>query len=236
MEENSLIDIWRQMHPNQSRYTYHQQRPSKTFTRLDFFLISQGLVASSIKPAYCTDHSAITMSLNLLSHQRGRGFWKLNASLLQDPEYVSRIKETIKGTEEHNGTASQQLLWELAKYQIRQVSIKYASEKKKRTDNKLKELEQTLQRLEDQRDESGTEAEEATRVREEIEKIKEEKTKGAITRCKVRWYEEGEKSSKYFLNLEKKVLQQESNFKTERQTQQSLHTTRRHQSRIEVIL
>ncbi len=32
----------------------------------------------------------------------------------------------------------------------------------------------------------------------------EERTRGARIRCRVRWYEEGEKSSKYFLNLEKR--------------------------------
>ena len=206
MEENSLIDIWRQMHPNLNRYTYHQQRPSKSFTRLDFFLISQGLAgfvdASSIQPAYCTDHSMITLSLNLLNHPRGRGFWKLNSTLLQDPEYVTRIKTTIRETEEQNSTANKQTLWELVKYQMRQETIKHASLKKKKTNNKLKTLEETLHRLDALRDESGTEEEEAVKIRDEIEKIQEEKTKGAMIRCKARWYEEGEKSTNYFLILE----------------------------------
>ena len=37
----------------------------------------------------------------------------------------------------------------------------------------------------------------------ELEKIIEYRTKGAILRAKCRWYNEGEKNSKYFLNLEK---------------------------------
>jgi len=35
-----------------------------------------------------------------------------------------------------------------------------------------------------------------------LENIIEYKTKGAIIRSKARWYKEGEKSNKYFLNLE----------------------------------
>ena len=36
----------------------------------------------------------------------------------------------------------------------------------------------------------------------ELENIIEYKTKGAIIRSKARWYNEGEKNNKYFLNLE----------------------------------
>jgi len=38
----------------------------------------------------------------------------------------------------------------------------------------------------------------------------EEKTKGYILRSKTDWYESGEKSSKFFLNLEKKRATQNS--------------------------
>ena len=37
-----------------------------------------------------------------------------------------------------------------------------------------------------------------------LEKIIEYKTKGAILRSKCRWHNEGEKNTKYFLNLEKR--------------------------------
>ena len=38
----------------------------------------------------------------------------------------------------------------------------------------------------------------------QLEKIVEYKTKGAILRAKCRWHNEGEKNTKYFLNLEKR--------------------------------
>ena len=37
----------------------------------------------------------------------------------------------------------------------------------------------------------------------ELDEIHDKKTKGAQIRSKLRWIEEGEKNSKYFLNLEK---------------------------------
>ncbi len=37
----------------------------------------------------------------------------------------------------------------------------------------------------------------------ELQKLVDEKTKSAMFRCRTKWYEDGEKSSKYFFNLEK---------------------------------
>ena len=45
-------------------------------------------------------------------------------------------------------------------------------------------------------------------LKEELEKIIEYRTKGAILRSKSRWYNEGEKNTKYFLNLEKRHFKQ----------------------------
>ena len=42
----------------------------------------------------------------------------------------------------------------------------------------------------------------------ELEKILEYRTKGAIIRSKSRWYNEGEKNWRYFLNLEKRHFKQ----------------------------
>jgi len=41
-------------------------------------------------------------------------------------------------------------------------------------------------------------------LRERTEKLYEEKVEGIIVRSRARWYEHGEKNSKYFFNLEKR--------------------------------
>ena len=41
-------------------------------------------------------------------------------------------------------------------------------------------------------------------AKEELDLFYEEKVKGFIIRARVRWHEHGEKSTKYFLNLEKR--------------------------------
>ena len=42
------------------------------------------------------------------------------------------------------------------------------------------------------------------------DEMSEYKTKGAIIRSRVRWYNDGEKNTKYFLNLEKRHLKQKT--------------------------
>ena len=42
----------------------------------------------------------------------------------------------------------------------------------------------------------------------ELENIIESRTKGAILRSKTKWYNKGEKNTKYFLNLEKRHFKQ----------------------------
>ena len=55
----------------------------------------------------------------IVSMPRGPAFWKLNKSLLSDPEYVSMVKDTVKTTCELDSEANAQLLWDVIKTQIR---------------------------------------------------------------------------------------------------------------------
>ena len=86
MEETDLIDIWRIQNPDKFRFTWYKNNPNAIFCRLDFFLVSFGMSAyinnTDIKPGYKTDHSMITLTLSTEGKVRGKGFWKLNCSLL----------------------------------------------------------------------------------------------------------------------------------------------------------
>ena len=97
-DNDNLVDPWRLQHPTLRRYTWRQPTPLKQ-SRLDFFLISEELTtflsSSNIVPGYRTDHSLISLDLDLSSIKRGKGFWKFNNSLLKDSEYIKCIKDKI---------------------------------------------------------------------------------------------------------------------------------------------
>lgn len=76
-------------------------------------------------------------------------------------------------------------------------------------------MEQTIARLQKELDNKTTGdtlfshlEEQLNDSRRELEKIIEFRTKGAVLRSKTRWYNEGEKNTKYFLNLEKRHFKQ----------------------------
>ena len=64
-----------------------------------------------------------------------------------------------------------------------------------------KELEQPAAVSEMQK---ANKTEQLELLKSELEEIIKVRTQGAILRCKIKWYNEGEKNTKYFLNLEKR--------------------------------
>jgi exonuclease III len=210
MEETELVDIWRLQHNDDRVFTHHITKPEYIFTRIDFFLISFGLISlvekSNIKSKFQSDHSPVNITLLFDSSKRGKGFWKLNCSLLQDTDYVTLIKHTIKETADINQSADSVLLWDTIKLQVRGQSIKYSSRKKRSKNNILAALQRRLNHLELRynKNPDGEIKTDIDLVNEDINKIIEEQARGAIIRSKTMWYEEGEKPTKYFLNLEKR--------------------------------
>ena len=209
-EELELVDIWRTRNPQASEFTFRCMKPEKIFSRLDYFLISASLCdmveESSIRPGYLSDHSNVRIKLVTTEIPRGRGFWKFNCQLLHDSEYIDIIKNTIKDISAINKGADPHLMWETLKVAIRSSTIEFASRKKKSKENIVTALEHRLHRLEQllQKQHSENIEKSVNEIREELDIHIAEKTRGSMIRSRARWVEEGEHSSKYFFNLEKR--------------------------------
>ena len=103
----------------------------------------------------------------------------------------------------------------MIKLKIRQKSFSYAKHRKKQTKQREIELEQSIVKLEEKLDNGNLTESQISHLEDEIdkrkleyEKIIEYRTKGAILRSNARWYNEGEKNTKYFLSLEKRHFKQ----------------------------
>ena len=151
MEETDLIDIWRYLHPDERTYTWSRVNPTTVMCRLNFFLMSQGLVSkvnnTDILPGFRSDHSLVTMNFSNNVHKKGPGFWKLNCHLLKDEKYIDTVKTCIEETIKDNPETEPSLLWDTVKCRIRGTTIAYSSSKKKEEKNDLKFLEQELAKL-----------------------------------------------------------------------------------------
>ena len=104
--------------------------------RLDFFLISSDLICDTnladIVLGYRTNHSMILLKIALHYNPRGRGFWKLNTSLLKEEEYLNLIKATIYQTKseyQSDNSVNPALLRDMTQMKVREKSIAYVAAK-----------------------------------------------------------------------------------------------------------
>ena len=165
--------------------------------------------SSDIIPAIRTDHAAISIEISELENeQKGPGYWKMNCSMLKDEEYVNNVTEmlpvwTAEGQKE---ISDSRILWDWIKYNIRAHAINYSKKKAKERNAIELSLQDELREAKEGYETTPSDSN-ATRfnaAQEKLETFYEEKTKGIIMRARARWHEHGEKSTKYFLNLEKR--------------------------------
>ena len=134
----NLSDIWRSLNKEKQRFT-GRTKSFKIQCRLDFFLVSHGLIQFAKKcdivHAPESDHSAVSLVLqsNYLKQKRGPGFWKFNTALLKDEAYVTALKMNIPlFKEKYNETHDLGLKWDLIKMEIGGFTIKYSKRKVKK--------------------------------------------------------------------------------------------------------
>ena len=169
---------------------------------------------TDILPGYKRDHSLISIHRADNANPRGPGFWKLNTSPLLDEEYVGLIKKTITDPANecvNNNETYAILLWDTMKMQIRSSSPNYARRKKAKMKSLESKLESEILSLQKELEENNVSENEKVQIYSEIdvkilqrEEISKYKTQRAMPRSKSRWHNEGEKNTKYFLNLEKR--------------------------------
>lgn len=200
-----LHDNWRVRNPNLLRYTW-RQKLEHIQCRLDYFLISNSLqdfvTKSEITPGVKTDHSAIKiMFKQMQEHQHGKGYWKFNESLTIDQTYTNAVKINIQEWKQEVRHLDPRHQWEFVKYKIRNFTITYSKKKSGETRQREKELKNKITDLESNLGRDNYE--EYVRSKKELEQILVDRVKGNIIRSKVQWYDEGERGTRYFHNLEK---------------------------------
>ena len=125
-----LEDVWRRRHPNKNEYTFSR---ASAKSRIDYFLCSKSidneLDQVKIRHFQYSDHDAISLRINTENIERGPGLWKLNTSILENPEYTEIIS-TFWGTwkKEIDKFNSKKQWWDLTKRKIKTLSIDFCKE------------------------------------------------------------------------------------------------------------
>ena len=183
------------------------------FCRLDYWLISNSLQdfikSTNIIPAIKTDHAAIDLVLTDIGKEaKGPGFWKFNCSLLNDGKYLSEqnCNVTKWRTDGVNELSDKRAVWDWIKYNIRVHAISYSKNKAKQRKVEEMHLQNDYDKVTKmfESDPSDLNKIRLNEIKEKLEVFNEERFKGIIIRARACWYEHGERSSKYFLNLERR--------------------------------
>ena len=220
LEEFEWIDVWRHANPTTFQFTWKRKKPF-IGTRLDYFLVPLVTLANvtsiEIIPGCNSDHLFVEMLLEFENTSRGKGYWKMNTSLLRDRQYLEGINELIDKYETHenlDGDSDEALDWEMFKHKVFSFSRKYAKSKAGERKLQMANLEKKIQTQEKRLAMLNLSAIGVVKVIEsinlKIEKLRTELNKhleyivqGALLRSKVRWFVQGEHCTSYFCSLEK---------------------------------
>ena len=92
-----LVDVWRALNPDTRRFTWRRFHPLRQ-SRIDYFFISEELMRSQkvtkadIEPGIKSDHSVISLEVELTGNKRGPGLWRFNNSLLENKQITGQIR------------------------------------------------------------------------------------------------------------------------------------------------
>ena len=150
-----------------------------------------------ILPAFKSDHSSESDIIsNYNEIKPGPGLWKFNNSLISDENFTEKLKNFIEDLKEDlnsENSFDDQVKWEYIKFQIRKFTISYSKIRAKNTRRIKNDLEKKFKDLENDL-KNDDELQKYNEIKSELEKIYE-------------------KSTKFFLNLERKRALQGQNRK-----------------------
>ena len=213
--DHGISDIFRLRRGNERVYT-HVNKQHKTQTRLDFFLIDDSLVNypvcnADISHGFRSDHSYISLSLQGSPIKRGIGYWKLNNSHLNNESFLSNVREIINETADSNFD-SYSGLWDVIKMKIKDFAIRFGKKEKKDKVAKKKKISSDIEEVKKITDfmQKDDLRKKLYDLESQLDGIIKAEVNGAMTRSRIQWTEEGERSTKYFFGLEKSRAKKKS--------------------------
>ena len=226
MKYFKLIDIWKDKNPDKTQFTWRRKGKNEA-TRIDFFLVQEAIklrcFSSDIRPVIikCTDHNAISLKIKTSRDDKGRGYWKLNNSILENENYSKKISNLIESYMVKRTSASDiGLLWDNFKIEVRDLTINHCKALAKQNKNEINLLETKLKQLYEKEDENINKTDEnanmkIVKIENKLEKLYVKKAKGAQIRSRVKWIEQGGKCI-IFLRSRKNATNKKDNIRTHR--------------------
>ena len=216
LDEYNLYDIWRSRNPDACIFSWRRVVQNVlSQSRIDFIFCSKN-ISPFVKNVYYkhnvfSDHSLVVLNADFSQVERGPGLWIFNNTLLNDEVFVEKIDKLIQTEKQCPLFESEILVWiDNLKYKIKKLTQVYAKDKKKRERSEYFKLQKEFEKISERAAKNLLfDINKYEEIKVEMKKYEDKICSGAILRSKAHWAIEGDKNSKYFLELEKH--RQESN-------------------------
>jgi len=154
------------------------------------------------KCPFVPDHLTVCMYYTKVEQPKGSGYWKMNSSILCKKEFRERVVRIVNEVGHDYEHCNPLMKWEIFKSKIKDTSIEYCQKQASEAKQRKMYLQERLNHLTKVNIMNRTN--EMDDIEKELDNMYNSEVKGAQIRSKVKWIEDGEKCTKYFLNLEKK--------------------------------
>ena len=207
-DEFYMLELWRIRNEEKREFSWMKKGtfPLRA-SRIDFALVSAGLDQKVEMIQYLssifTDHRAVYVVVDLDPFQRRIGYWKFNAQLLQQKDFVEVMNREIDLCLECSKEKSPVDTWENLKVRIKKTAKKYANKTAGQNKLIISQLSEVINAYEERLPLEKEEYDLLEKSRSELEEKTLERIQGVMFRSKVKWFEEGERNTKYFYSLEK---------------------------------
>lgn len=207
-------DVWRKVNPGKRATTW---RNARTGSRLDRIYISATLVKEASAdivhvPVKDLDHDAATCILKYNDVERGKGYWKMNAGVLNQPSYrrdiVHLINDLFGNCPDHDLAKR----WDVFKGRVRTFTMNLCSAQQLLRGAQLRHAEKdhadALQAW--TADPTDVSSARLSRATAELDALNQRVYAAAALRSRAKYLVEGERPTKFFCALERQRQREQS--------------------------
>ena len=216
LNKSNVYDIWRSRNPTARIFSWRRVVQNNLLqSRIDYIFITKTLSAF-VKSVYYkhnafSDHSLVILNTDFSQVERGPGLWIFNNSLLNDEIFVEKIDQLILREKKCPLYENEILVWfDNLKYKIKKFTQVYSKDKKKKERSEYFKLQKEFEYISScAANGTNFDANRFQELKIEMRNYEQKLCDGAILRSKAQWAIDGDKNTKYFLELEK--VRQENN-------------------------
>ena len=195
LEHFSLIDVWKCLNPTQVAFTYIDPSVRMHHCRIDHVLCSKALkslcFSSNICQAPVPDHKVVNVHLKAKKNDRGKGYWKMNNSMLNTEEYDLGIRKIYDEVIlEYGQDVPKSLMLDYFKIKVKEFSIAFGIKQAQCRKDKCNSVDRLDKQLAVHSDTPSLH-QKRKETKQKLDEYYTNKSKGYQIRSRAKWVEEG---------------------------------------------